>query len=373
MSMVKRVLVVGMYGAGNIGDDMIFAATLKILKEIDVEVKLSVVSYNIDKFKSEYPDCKVYGISKLEKIKSVYNNDIVLIAGGTACQDRLGSGFLNGILFWYIEYVLLCALLRRKVFFFAIGCDEITSMWGRVYSKMMSLAGKVYVRDKQSFVNISRFVVKKKISMVPDPAYCYNEKSETPYNKVHLDLLKKDGRRKVLVNVLGEFVKDRLYLEYLARLITEEQGTLFVVVNSEIRMGFDHNVALELFAQFDESVPENLIYIGTNYYVPAELMAIADLVDAAIVMRMHLGIMMLNCGKPVFMLSRSDKSKSFAIDNDFAYWDLNAYMSYSEFQRLYFDLSLSLGICRSRVSCDLLKNAASDILGSPPKLMEKRG
>jgi len=328
---MKRILVVGMYGAGNIGDDMILASVLKMLRDIGLDGSCSIVSYNVNKHRLEYPDRQVYGVSKKEKIKSVYSNDIVLVAGGTSCQDKLGAGLFTGILYWYIEYVLLCVLFRRKTYFFGIGCDEITSKWGALFSKIMSFAQRIYTRDERSTCNLSRFVPMRKISEVPDLAYYYLEKRVTPYNRLHLDLLKADSRKKILVNVLGEFLVDHAYLDFLAKLMREERGTLFVIANSEVRVGLDHRVVMELLSRFPEGVPENVMYLGTLYYSPAELMAIVDSFDAAIVMRMHLGIMSVNCGKPVFILSRSDKTKSFAEINGFGFWDINERISYDEF------------------------------------------
>ncbi len=327
---MKKVLIVGMYGAGNIGDDLILDSAIDILNISDISTKISLVSYNPHFHKNIYKKYDVYGVSKKQKILSIVNNDIILIAGGTSCQDKMGAGFLKGILFWYIEYLLFAKILKKKVIFWSIGCDFLESKFGKVYARLLNIADKIIVRDPKSKENMQLYVASSKIFISNDLAYSYDKYSVTSYNKVYIDLIKQ-LKNVVIVNVLNEFISTDLHKEYLVQLIKDNPSINYVFVNSEIRNNFDHLAVMSILDSFNTEIPNNVFYFGTNYFTPAELNSIVACATMVISMRMHFAILSVINNKHTFIISRSDKTDSFSKLNNIEYWNLAEDLSYEEF------------------------------------------
>lgn len=321
-----------MYGAGNIGDDLILDSAIEIYRKENINTQISFVSYNPIFHRNIYPSYMVYGVTKKEKIRSVFNNDIIVVAGGTACQDKMGAGFLSGILFWYIEYLFLARLFGKRIVFWSIGCDKITTFWGKSYASLLRYADIIIVRDPISKKNIKNYINHKKIFVYPDLAYSYMQYKVTISNKIYVDLLAAKDKNIVLINILDEFITKELHFNYIKKLILTEKNSVFVFVNSEVRAELDNLAVKKLFKSFGNIIPDNIMYLGTNYFTSAELNQIINLADSVIAMRMHLSILALLNHKKIFIISRSDKTKSFSELNDIVYWDLDVDISYEEFK-----------------------------------------
>lgn len=324
-----------MYGAGNIGDDLILESAIQILESNNENYSISFVSFN-KKYHDFYHETKkIWGVSRWQKLKAVLNCDILLIAGGTACQDRMGSGPLKGITFWYVEYVLIAKILGKKVILWSIGVDKLKTLWGKLHASLLGTSDLIILRDERSKINLENFVLnKKKIQVSYDLAYCYRKKNISANNFTYLDIISSRNNI-VIVNILTEFLDNEKYFHYLKGYILENQEINFVFINSEVRPELDNLTVLSFFKLFSEKFPSNVTYLGVNYLSPSELSEVISKADKVISMRMHFSILSIINMKPIFIISRSDKTTSFAKMNGTNYWDIeNENINYEDFKNL---------------------------------------
>jgi len=219
----KRVLIVGMYGAGNIGDDLILESGIDIVKKQYSSCKISIVSFS-PKFHSNKFKLKTYSPSFIGRIKAIFNNDSILIAGGTALQDCNSWKFISGHIQWYCWYILLGKILSKEVILWSVGCDKLSRTTSKIWVRLVGIADKIILRDEKSLNNISRFISRSKLEVRHDLAYIYNKKSgSTIFNQIYQSSL--NFKEVYFINIMNEENACLDYLEYLKKLI-EEKGTI---------------------------------------------------------------------------------------------------------------------------------------------------
>ena len=117
MRILKRALVVGYYGYGNFGDEILMEETLCVLKKLGF--KYISVLYPGEIAKNRFKSVEKFDLFGL--IKSILNSDAIIFGGGGLLQDetRLKS------FVYYSSIVLMAILFKKKVIFLGNGFGPI--------------------------------------------------------------------------------------------------------------------------------------------------------------------------------------------------------------------------------------------------------
>lgn len=154
--MKKRVLLLGYYGQGNYGDELMLDAILNELSDFDVTVGKTGTQVGVEYKHGLVGDDVVvwagFGGSYLRFfsfISSLLRSDYVIFGGGTLFFDNVTKGYRN--LYGVLRVSLLSVLLRKKYSFYGIGVGELFSDRGKAITKfILKNADFVCFRDNKS-------------------------------------------------------------------------------------------------------------------------------------------------------------------------------------------------------------------------------
>ena len=154
-----KIIIIGGYGFGNLGDEAILEGTIKILQRIHRKDDLLVFSFN-PKETSRLHDVK----SKRVNITDLIKSDKVIVGGGGL--------FFDAIMRDFILLILVSKFLGKEVEIFRVGVSESKSKINRLLIKLaFNMVNKISVRDKKSESILRSYGVSKNIDVLDDPAY----------------------------------------------------------------------------------------------------------------------------------------------------------------------------------------------------------
>lgn len=174
-----RVLVSGYIGFNNFGDEAIFYALSKHLKENNIDV--SVLCNNPETVCEKYQVNTYYFKTLSEIFSAIWENDILISGGGSLLQNKTS----NFSLFYYLFIILLAKLLFKKVVIFAQGIEPIKGFFQTLITALvLKSANFVSVRDEKSQNLLKKWTVKS--NLLSDPIYSILEHVEIEKEKKDL-------------------------------------------------------------------------------------------------------------------------------------------------------------------------------------------
>lgn len=218
-----RTLVLGYYGAKNMGDDMMLKAIVIWLKKqkrnvcvvsedpLDTRQRFKVDTVlNVPLFLQWGWVNTILKAKGLALLKAIFSSDELLVGGGDLIRDNKGWGF-----FWYtMEKILFAKLLRKPVYLVGVGIARPTRRWSRfVLEYFLNRCQKIYVRDLES-LELCLSMGLKNTRLMPDIATVLHtcqenktQKNETPYCLVTL---------RYSPNIYGSFNVGEMHYKKLA-------------------------------------------------------------------------------------------------------------------------------------------------------------
>ena len=173
-----KALLLGYYGACNLGDDMMLYCLLQWLMKQKIQV--TVVSEN--PFDTKYrfkvktvgnvPLLGEWGWPKIwfrketiQLLNAIRQHDILIVGGGNLVRDDLGLRT-----FWYtMEKVVLAFLLHKPVYFINVGFKHPSTKQGyQVLKWALKRCCKIIVRDQLSVEVCNELGCKHLVKWVPD-------------------------------------------------------------------------------------------------------------------------------------------------------------------------------------------------------------
>ncbi|MFA5855077.1 MAG: polysaccharide pyruvyl transferase family protein [Candidatus Gracilibacteria bacterium] len=183
---VNNILIVGNYGAGNLGDDSILGGILEDLKAIGFAGKISVT------FGGVHSSTDIYkGLNKVpfvpaglrsrfgrggatrrdEAMRAIRDADLIILGGGGLFTDE--ESFFAPLI-WYKQ---ASAFVRAHKPYICYGqsVGALKSWWNRYLTKLVfSRALAVHVRDHESAKLLEKLGIEgKKVTVGIDPAISY--------------------------------------------------------------------------------------------------------------------------------------------------------------------------------------------------------
>ena len=164
---VEKVLIIGSYGAGNIGDEAMLDVILDKLKDKDCYV----LSGDVKDTKKRHPEAKdvamhfpfglrsFFSFKWFKSFKLLKKSDLVLVGGGGLFTDMYS---FKAVLLWS-WHVRLARFYNKRVILFANSVGPFRSkLAARITRKALKKCEKIIVRDE-----LSAEVVKKLIGKDP--------------------------------------------------------------------------------------------------------------------------------------------------------------------------------------------------------------
>lgn len=153
---IMKILIMGYYGFGNLGDE---ALLFSILKELKARCPQAIPMVLYPKGESMAGVETVSRESLLAILKALLRCDILLGGGGSLLQDVTSKKSL----LYYLGVLGLAALFKKKVILIGQGIGPIESKWGNfLTSRILNHISLVGLRDSTSLNYLRRLNVKEK-------------------------------------------------------------------------------------------------------------------------------------------------------------------------------------------------------------------
>ncbi|MDG6223225.1 MAG: polysaccharide pyruvyl transferase family protein [Candidatus Bathyarchaeota archaeon] len=315
----KTVLIVGAYGTGNIGDEAILSGILKYLISVKGVSNNEIVVFSRNPFETT----KLHQItSRRKNLFDLILSDEVIIGGGELFQNQGKMAIKYSLL------GIIAKIFRKELTFLAVGFSSNVSKLGKILARIsFSVADNVSVRDKESMKRVLCLGVKKRVVVVPDPAF----NVEPVSRRAAYMLLEKEGFRFekgcLRIGFVSQFLgNNELYFSFL-RFLKEILNT-----NSDIEIFF-----IPFTSHVDKALDRDLLYgewlkrkinndnfkVLKNTYKPQQIMGIIGLMDLVVSTRFHPLVFATKMNVPAIGMDLFDKTRSFCKSHDIPLVKLN--------------------------------------------------
>lgn len=161
-----KVVISGYYGFDNAGDELILESIISELRGRKTHIDITV--FSLDPVKTSHTH-QVKAINRWNPVlvwAALRRADILISGGGGLFQDDTGSASL----YYYLMVILLARLLKKKVFLWAVGINDLKRHNRLITARVLSMAHAITVREKDSFDLLKLWGCPPgKIEVVADP------------------------------------------------------------------------------------------------------------------------------------------------------------------------------------------------------------
>jgi len=164
---VKKMLLAGYYGFGNLGDEAILEMTLKQILEITERENITVLSGSKSVTGKKYNVNTIDRYNILSILNALHSADVLIFGGGSLLQDVTSKRSL----YYYLFLIRLAKLMKNKIIMLSQGIGPIVNEKSKeAVRNTLSFVDYITVRDnysKEFLVSIG--VDAKKIFLSTDP------------------------------------------------------------------------------------------------------------------------------------------------------------------------------------------------------------
>jgi polysaccharide pyruvyl transferase CsaB len=178
MSYRKKILCMGWYGAGNIGDELILDMLRRWADEANAS--LTVLSFDTAHTSRLHHLPAIYPYDLEAVVQAVQDCDLFVLGGGGLLQTHQPYSlaglysFESSDISCYLRPVLLAKQLGKPVLVWAQGIGPLdTEQSQEITRQVFSLADGLSVRDEQSKQLLEKCGIEKLIHVAPDPVWAW--------------------------------------------------------------------------------------------------------------------------------------------------------------------------------------------------------
>lgn len=174
-----KYLLIGNYGATNIGDEAICSALIDRIKKRDTEAEISVLSYQPQVTKRIHDVASYYlfpcGFRSLfralfkghmmQTISAIRSADQIIFGGGGLFADEK----IRAVLIWFVQVFVAHLFGKRDIIFYRQTVGPLNHWFSRFLTKKAAgYCNRVIVRDKES-KNLLHFIGVNTVEIKKDP------------------------------------------------------------------------------------------------------------------------------------------------------------------------------------------------------------
>ena len=164
---MRKMLLAGYYGFGNLGDEAILEMTLKQILEITERENITVLSGSKAVTRKKYNVNTIDRYNILSILNALLSADVLIFGGGSLLQDVTSKRSI----YYYLFLIRLAKLMKNKIIMLSQGIGPIINEKSKkAVQSTLSLVDYITVRDnysKEFLVSIG--VDAKKIFLSTDP------------------------------------------------------------------------------------------------------------------------------------------------------------------------------------------------------------
>ncbi len=178
---IKKILISGYYGFGNIGDEAILASTVAAFRSKDPNVQITALSESPETTRDSYNITALPRMSLTTVVRAISASHMVLFGGGSLLQDS--TSFRS--LMYYLSILFLSRLQKKPTVVYANGIGPVTSWVGRRLTRLaLSKVAEITVRDRESLNALRDMGVCRPVTVTADPAFLLNAAPDATVDQV---------------------------------------------------------------------------------------------------------------------------------------------------------------------------------------------
>ena len=322
-----KILIIGWFGAGNMGDEAILISELLSLRKKIEGVKFYILSFDPEKTKrltANIPEVRkilrmgskhnIFRSQFLGLLMKFREVDAVLIGGGGIFQDIYNFYPIP----FFAAMALLARLNNKHLLLYCLGIGPVHSSLGKKLCRLaVKCADMVSVRDSGSKELLENLGITREIFVSADPVFLLKAVKTKKVEKV-IQVHNLNSKKLVI----GICVQDLLFwdnknkeilADTLDTLTTENKAKVVFLPLGTYRDGWfnketsdtvDMIASKRLVARMNEK-----FFIITDELTPQELLAVIGKMDILISMRLHGLIMGITMNVSVVALTYTEESK----------------------------------------------------------------
>jgi N-acetylglucosaminyldiphosphoundecaprenol N-acetyl-beta-D-mannosaminyltransferase len=290
---MKKVLIAGYYGFGNIGDEAILSAMIASLQAEIPKIQITVASNNPQQTK------ELYGVESVPRsLKSIRmvlkSSDLFISGGGGLLQDTTSLKSL----IYYCALLLIARKERVPVMVYAQGIGPLKRRTSRFLTKLsISGCNVISVRDERSKRLLEKIGVRREISVTADPALLLKP-SQLP--------MLKDLNKPVLGYAFRAW--PGLDFEAVAKIVDEANRRF---KGTTVLIPFHHKTDVHVAEQIAARMRTPAI-VFSQTTLPSDILGVVGELDVLIGMRLHSIIFASTQKTPFIPVSYDPKVGEFA-------------------------------------------------------------
>lgn len=300
----RRVVVIGGYGCGNIGDEAILSVLLHepALATRDV----CVVSRN------PYETTRLHGVPAIaarpkEIARSIVTSDALVLGGG-----GIFSGYMGRRSMLLPALALAASAARKRVLYRALGVYSSTPpLVGRMLARSMARSHFVSVRDAPSVAALDAFGLRQAPMIEPDPALRLRAQpfdGDLPRRPIGLAL------RRVRDRDVQRHLTDS-FAALISALAAEGRTPVLLPFSQHPSERLEQD---ELYLRRLRDVSDTPSAVVLAGLAPGQMLGVIGSLDALVAMRFHGIVFGHVAGTPTLAIEYDEKCGAFARDRAIA-------------------------------------------------------
>jgi polysaccharide pyruvyl transferase WcaK-like protein len=283
----KKILIVGAYGVGNLGDEAILAGTLNLLKANPDLRKKKIIVFSRNPRETK----------RIHKIKATRRNPVdllksseVIIGGGELFQS------LGNMAIKYSLLGLAIKILRKHVVFHAIGVSSNLGRLEKFLTRLsLNVANQITTRDQPSKNRLLKLGVNKTIRVITDPSFYVKPIS----HKEACSLLEKEGiqfnKTNTRIAITSQYFQNRelnvqiyrVLLGFLKKVLANNSDVqvIFIPFTKHVDKPLDSDIIYGKW--LDKQLKTDNFRVIEGNYSPQQMMGIIGLMDVVLSTRFH--------------------------------------------------------------------------------------
>ncbi|MFA9423423.1 MAG: polysaccharide pyruvyl transferase CsaB [Sedimentibacter sp.] len=291
---MKKILLAGYYGFGNLGDEAILEMALEQILEITDRKNITVLSGNKELTSKKYNVDTIDRYNLFSIIKKLKMSDILVFGGGSLLQDVTSKRSI----YYYLFLIRLAKIMNNKIIMLSQGIGPIINENSkRAVSNTLSMVDFITVRDKHSKEFLENIGVhENKIFLSTDPVINFRageslENSQNKTKKICFSLRnwKDTDVSDKISKVAGKLIENGIECHFIP---------------------FYYNEDLELIYQVEKNLKDKAVYYKEKLST-SEAFDIIKNMDVMVGVRLHSLIFAAAANVPFVAVSYDHKVDHF--------------------------------------------------------------